>query len=427
MRLPWAVSSRGSNRLPSRSCVLCTSCLVRVYFGDRFAVHMHESVEGRAAYKRVAPDDSAIEDSNPCARPRLCLEPLAYDESFALLEEGAGVELVGLGTGADSGPDSGKTSSHKKAGTAQEEIDVIFRDQVERLLRSPKQLVTALLELQSTKLNPLDVESSPAVADIAQHVADAQTEAASLQLRGAADPLASTSYKYDCFISYRVASEASTAETLFLYLDRRGLRPFLDKKCLTKGANWKEDFLDSLRQSRTFVPLVSNKALEKCRDAHLDHSKDNFLLEIQTALSIKRVRDKHGITKFILPVLVCEAQHDSTIASYDFSVSYSDSVSPRPQSYFQDLMSRYSRLSCIERWAVASSATCCSSFVLLIIVSIAVADSVETQDQEGQKNLKVSVLSIFGGMVLLVFLCALPVCSTSFVCVFCYHLYQSFT
>jgi len=310
---------------------------------------MNGPVDGRAAYKRVAQDESVIADDNSCTRPRLDLRPPAdgadvNDEGAALLDGGSGVELVGVDTSSGSGSGSvlgaPKPSSPRlglpivrfmdphsvpieirvgSGSTAQDEIDAIFRDQVERLLKSPKQIVTALLELQSTKLNPLDVETSPAIADIAQHVADAKNEVASLQLRGAAQPLANTSYKYDCFISYRVASEANTAETLYLYLERRGLRPFLDKKCLKKGANWKDDFLDSLRQSRTFLPLVSNKALERCRDAHRDHSGDNFLLEIQTALSIKHVKDKHGVYKYILPVLVGAAQHDGSYLDFHFN------------------------------------------------------------------------------------------------------------
>ncbi len=38
--------------------------------------------------------------------------------------------------------------------------------------------------------------------------------------------------RYDCFINYRVASDADIAEKLYLYLKTANVHAFLDRKCL---------------------------------------------------------------------------------------------------------------------------------------------------------------------------------------------------
>ena len=200
-----------------------------------------------------------------------------------------------------------------KVDVSEDEIEAIFRTQTERLLRAPQVLVSALLDLQCTKLNPADVESSPALRDIVQHVSEAKMEMERAGLGGDA------AFEYDCFISYRVAAEANTAEKLYLYLQKHGLRPFWDNKCLKKGEPWRSGFLQSLRQSRTFVPLVSNRGLEQCKDVHRNHAHDNLLLEVQTALSIKDVRERQGVKKYILPVLVGALQNDGSYLQFQDS------------------------------------------------------------------------------------------------------------
>jgi hypothetical protein len=56
-------------------------------------------------------------------------------------------------------------------------------------------------------------------------------------------------YEYDCFISYRVFSDKSLAEILYLRLkNEKKLNPFWDKKCLKKGESWKSGFLNGLRK-----------------------------------------------------------------------------------------------------------------------------------------------------------------------------------
>jgi hypothetical protein len=49
--------------------------------------------------------------------------------------------------------------------------------------------------------------------------------------------------EYDCFISYRVASDVDVAEALYNYLKSKNIQPFWDKKCLTPGLPWKQGFM----------------------------------------------------------------------------------------------------------------------------------------------------------------------------------------
>lgn len=49
--------------------------------------------------------------------------------------------------------------------------------------------------------------------------------------------------EYDCFISYRVATDLDVAETIYNYLKEKNIQPFWDKKCLTPGLPWKQGFM----------------------------------------------------------------------------------------------------------------------------------------------------------------------------------------
>lgn len=48
--------------------------------------------------------------------------------------------------------------------------------------------------------------------------------------------------KFDCYISYRVASDSDLAEKFYLYLRTKGLYPYLDKKILKNGEKFVEGF-----------------------------------------------------------------------------------------------------------------------------------------------------------------------------------------
>jgi hypothetical protein len=92
--------------------------------------------------------------------------------------------------------------------------------------------------------------------------------------------------EYDCFISYRVATDADLAEKLYYALLSKGYRPYLDKKCLEDGIDWKTGFRQGLIKSRFFLPLISRKGLTNIRDPAKDHSHDNVLLEYEIALKV---------------------------------------------------------------------------------------------------------------------------------------------
>lgn len=301
---------------------------------------------------------------------------------------------------------------------AEDQIEAIFRTQTERLLRAPQALVSALLDLQCTKLNPADVESSPALRDIVQHVSEAKMEMERAGLGGDA------AFEYDCFISYRVAAEANTAEKLYLYLQKHGLRPFWDSKCLKKGEPWRSGFLQSLRQSRTFVPLVSNRGLEQCKDVHRNHAHDNLLLEVQTALSIKDVRERQGVKKYILPVLVGALQNDGSVRSYDFC-TYSNSIEGQKQSVADSLLYYYRNLRGCERCFVASMTSCVASFFLFALLGFTAMTA--TQPAPGKTSVLYGLVILIMLVLLCIFSVTFPPCVLSLFFVGCRRLYTSFS
>lgn len=50
---------------------------------------------------------------------------------------------------------------------------------------------------------------------------------------------------------------------------------------------WKDGFLHGLRNSRSFIALISSAALARVRDTSQDHTFDNVLLEYETALKVR--------------------------------------------------------------------------------------------------------------------------------------------
>ena len=112
--------------------------------------------------------------------------------------------------------------------------------------------------------------------------------------------ISSRSYKYDCFISYRVRTESTLAFNLYIELTRperkifdrsigkeRNFTAFLDREELPNGKKWKKEFLHALKHSFVFISLLSHNGLEVARDVFADHKRDNVLIEIQTALRIR--------------------------------------------------------------------------------------------------------------------------------------------
>jgi sugar lactone lactonase YvrE len=64
------------------------------------------------------------------------------------------------------------------------------------------------------------------------------------------------------FISY-AREDYIAAERLYDDLERAGLNPWLDKKKLLPGQNWKDEIEDAISKSRYFIPLFSKTSITK--------------------------------------------------------------------------------------------------------------------------------------------------------------------
>jgi len=191
------------------------------------------------------------------------------------------------------------------------EVELKNKAEIEDLVTiDPRTLMTNIFKIQGIKLDPTDVD--PAVAKIVQAV-------------GHADECDGEE-TYDCFINYRVASEANTAMTLYLELKTQGINAFLDKKCLKDGEDWKQGFLRGLRNSRHFVALISSDALSQVRNFEVDHSHDNVLIEYQAALKIKGIIKK---ANYFVPVHVGKVTNNTLTKFGDFNPNlYSPCIGP---------------------------------------------------------------------------------------------------
>jgi uncharacterized phage infection (PIP) family protein YhgE len=87
------------------------------------------------------------------------------------------------------------------------EVELKNKAEIDDLVTTdPRTLMTSIFKIQGIKLDPTDVD--PAVAKIVQAVGHAEE--------------CDGEETYDCFINYRVASEANTAMTLYLELKTQG-------------------------------------------------------------------------------------------------------------------------------------------------------------------------------------------------------------
>jgi hypothetical protein len=96
----------------------------------------------------------------------------------------------------------------------------------ESVTKTPRHIMSKLFEIQGIPVDPQNLD--PAIDKIVKTVGGGFGNGVD---------------KYDCFINYRVAADADLAERLYLYLELKGVRAFLDKKCLKDGEKWKDGFL----------------------------------------------------------------------------------------------------------------------------------------------------------------------------------------
>ncbi|KAJ3121331.1 hypothetical protein HK098_003771 [Nowakowskiella sp. JEL0407] len=109
---------------------------------------------------------------------------------------------------------------------------------------------------------------------------------------------------YDLFLSYRVSTDQANAKLLFheFRADQvKETKVFWDSAELTIGNYWRDQFLASLKRSRAFVPIISNKFTDNL-DAKLmsDELVDNVLLEWDTILECRQ----NGSGQIIIPIFV---------------------------------------------------------------------------------------------------------------------------
>ena len=181
---------------------------------------------------------------------------------------------------------------------------VIYTDVV---TRTPKDIMTSLFKLQGVHLDPSDMK---ATADkIAEFVGSDGCDGEE---------------SFDCFINYRVATDKDVAEKLYYILKSLDIQPFWDKMCLKNGMDWKQGFLLGLKRSRKFVALISVAGLGQIKNPAADHTKDNVLLEYETALKVmEAIKDQ----AYILPIFVGELNGNTLTKFGDFG-PYPDSITP---------------------------------------------------------------------------------------------------
>ena len=199
--------------------------------------------------------------------------------------------------------DSNHTSAHGGSPLELESPDV--------LVHPPREILGRMFKLQSIHLDPNDIDY--AMSKVIKQIGAPKANVVDKNPQSA---------PFDCFLSYRVGTDKDVAEKCYLYLKSEGYKPYLDKKCLVNGQDWKEGFLNGLRNSSFFVPLISSPGLAPARDDTKDHSYDNVLIEYQLALHI--AEEKAG---FVVPVLVGQVEGPALFKFSDFSPSlYSSTV-----------------------------------------------------------------------------------------------------
>jgi hypothetical protein len=119
--------------------------------------------------------------------------------------------------------DGGGSTPPRHAGFHPLPSSFVLKDKV---TLTPRNIMSQLFEIQGIAVDPYDIDIAvdKLVKTIGTGFGDGKT-------------------KFDCFINYRVSSDADLAEKLYLYLSTRGVYAFLDMKCLKNGEKWKDGFL----------------------------------------------------------------------------------------------------------------------------------------------------------------------------------------
>mmetsp|Transcript_15742 Transcript_15742/g.51430 ORF Transcript_15742/g.51430 Transcript_15742/m.51430 type:complete len:334 (-) Transcript_15742:374-1375(-) len=104
------------------------------------------------------------------------------------------------------------------------------------------------------------------------------------------------------FLSYRVSTDHKLVESMYHKLKEKGVNVWWDRKALQPGQLWEQGFVDGLKSSDIFVPVLSKAALAPFEQLAADSQCDNVLLEYRMALELKDHPD--GRLNSIFPVMV---------------------------------------------------------------------------------------------------------------------------
>lgn len=106
--------------------------------------------------------------------------------------------------------------------------------------------------------------------------------------------------RWDVFLSYRVATDASHVQGLYERLTAAGLRVFWDKVCLLDGQKWEQSFVEGLASTTLLVPVLSPKGVENFLTLAPDSRCDNVLLEHRLGLELRALNWVSGIYPVLL-------------------------------------------------------------------------------------------------------------------------------
>ena len=127
--------------------------------------------------------------------------------------------------------------------------------------------------------------------------------------------------EYDVFLSYRVSTDAAHANLLYTALTQRGVKVWLDSKCLEPGKNWEIGFCEGLFKCSYFVCLVSREGMNNTKVDSLNWATlranspcDNVVLEWSLALEL-HLRE---YLKGIFPVFI-GSMNNGTYDKFYFS------------------------------------------------------------------------------------------------------------
>jgi hypothetical protein len=133
--------------------------------------------------------------------------------------------------------------------------------------------------------------------------------------------------EFDCFLSYRVATDLQLVEVVYEMLTKRGFKVWWDKQCLPLGKDWQQSFCEGLMKSRSYICFLSkagiNHPTNQRQSFAFENSRhcDNLLLEIRLALELHRL----GYVETLVPVFVGDVNFDEAgqiiaIQKFDFAI-----------------------------------------------------------------------------------------------------------